>query len=109
MILPPERLQIPFIVSSFGFIFTLIGLLAWGCSAAGGAGPLWNVEASPIHGDVSWAMLFGIAGVLGKLHLTSPALLTKVPRLKTDFQAPGEEAPWVKVTGRVMQRSLTIL
>lgn len=66
MILPPERLQIPFIVSSFGFIFTLIGMLAWACSAAGGVGPLWNVQSAPLHGDFSWAMLFGVAGVLGE-------------------------------------------
>lgn len=66
MILPPERLQIPFNISSFGFIFTLIGLLAWSCSAAGGVGPLWNVEATPLKGDFSWAFLFGVAGVLGE-------------------------------------------
>jgi NCS1 family nucleobase:cation symporter-1 len=65
MIVPPERLQIPFIVSSLGFIFTLVGLLAWGCSSASGAGPLWNVEPTPLHGSFSWAMMFGVAGVLG--------------------------------------------
>ncbi|CAN8104318.1 unnamed protein product [Discula destructiva] len=65
MVVPPEKLQLPFIVSSFGFIFTLIGLLAWSVSAAGGVGPLWAIEAQPLHGNFGWAMMLGIAGILG--------------------------------------------
>ncbi|KAH9835075.1 ncs1 nucleoside transporter family protein [Teratosphaeria destructans] len=66
MAVPPEKLQKPFIASSIMFIGTLIGLLAWGVSnSGGGAGPLFETKSEPIHGSAGWAMLFGVAGVLG--------------------------------------------
>lgn len=108
MILPPERLQIPFIVSSFGFIFTLIGLLAWSCSAAGGVGPLWNVQSTPLHGDFSWAMLFGVAGVLGECSSASMSLETSLNRHRFP-QAPGVAVLSANPTGHVTPRSLTTL
>ncbi|KXT06852.1 hypothetical protein AC578_7189 [Pseudocercospora eumusae] len=68
MAIPPEKLQIPFICSSIMFVGTLAGLLAWAVSqneVGGGAGPLFDIEAKPMHGSVGWAMMFGIAGILG--------------------------------------------
>ncbi|KAL7422067.1 hypothetical protein Q5752_003842 [Cryptotrichosporon argae] len=66
MVIPPEKLQKPFIASSGMFVSTLIGLLVWGCvNNSGGAGPLWNAPSTPLHGSQGWAMMFGIAGVLG--------------------------------------------
>ncbi|KAF2770845.1 hypothetical protein EJ03DRAFT_269933 [Teratosphaeria nubilosa] len=66
MAIPPEKLQKPFIASSIMFVGTLIGLLAWGVSnSGGGAGPLFKTKSEPIHGSAGWAMLFGVAGVLG--------------------------------------------
>lgn len=40
--IPPEKMQKPFLFSSACFVITLIGLLVWSVSAAGGAGPLWS-------------------------------------------------------------------
>lgn len=66
MAVPPEKLQKPFIASSTMFVATLIGLLAWGVSNnGGGAGPLFQLESKPAHGSTGWAMMFGIAGILG--------------------------------------------
>lgn len=65
MYIPPEKLQKPFIVSSIMFVGTLIGLLAWGVSNTGDAGPLFRVKSNPAHGSPGWAMMFGIAGILG--------------------------------------------
>jgi nucleobase:cation symporter-1, NCS1 family len=66
MSIPPEKLQKPFIASSIMFVGTLIGLIAWGVSNnGGGPGPLFKVKSDPIHGSPGWAMMFGIAGILG--------------------------------------------
>lgn len=65
MRIPPERLQKPFIVSSFMFGGTLIGLLAWAVSNTHSGGPLFREPASPVHGGTGWAMLFGITAILG--------------------------------------------
>ncbi|EIM84155.1 uncharacterized protein STEHIDRAFT_123633 [Stereum hirsutum FP-91666 SS1] len=65
MKIPPERLQKPFIVSSVLFGGTLIGLLAWGVSNAGGPGPLFKEAGNPAHGSIGWSMMFGITSILG--------------------------------------------
>ncbi|KAG2049212.1 hypothetical protein BDR06DRAFT_941972 [Suillus hirtellus] len=65
MRIPPERLQKPFIVSSVMFSATLIGLLAWAVSNTHSGGPLFQEQASLIHGGTGWAMLFGITAILG--------------------------------------------
>ncbi|KAH7910773.1 permease for cytosine/purines, uracil, thiamine, allantoin-domain-containing protein [Hygrophoropsis aurantiaca] len=65
MRIPPERLQRPFIVSSIMFGGTLIGLLAWAVTNTHSGGPLFQQASNPIHGGISWAMIFGINAVLG--------------------------------------------
>ncbi|KAF9261587.1 hypothetical protein L218DRAFT_930828 [Marasmius fiardii PR-910] len=65
MIVPPERLQRPFIISSIIFSGTLIGLLAWAVSTVDGGGPLWNQPGKPVNGNVGWSFMFGITSILG--------------------------------------------
>ncbi|KAG2126050.1 permease for cytosine/purines, uracil, thiamine, allantoin-domain-containing protein [Suillus clintonianus] len=65
MRVPPERLQKLFIASSVMFGSTLIGLLAWAVSNTHSGGPLFQEQASPVHGGTGWAMLFGITAILG--------------------------------------------
>ena len=42
---------------------TIIGMLAWGVSQTGNAGPLFEVESTAP--SVPWAILFGIMSILG--------------------------------------------
>jgi NCS1 family nucleobase:cation symporter-1 len=63
VMVPPERLQRPFLASSACFACTLIGLLAWSVSTAGGAGPLFHApNTAP---STSYSMMLGITSILG--------------------------------------------
>jgi NCS1 family nucleobase:cation symporter-1 len=62
VMVPPERLQRPFVVSTVAFVCTLIGLLAWAVSTSGGGGPLFktvNTAAS-----TPFSMMLGITSIL---------------------------------------------
>ena len=63
VMVPPERLQRPFLFSSAAFICTLIGLLAWSVSTAGGGGPLFHVPNTA--SSTSLSMLLGISSMFG--------------------------------------------
>ncbi|KAF9260965.1 hypothetical protein L218DRAFT_1079024 [Marasmius fiardii PR-910] len=65
MVIPPERLQRPFIISSIIFSGTLIGLLAWAVSTVDGGGPMWSQPGAPTNSNVGWSMVFGITSILG--------------------------------------------
>ncbi|WVQ82263.1 hypothetical protein IAT38_004391 [Cryptococcus sp. DSM 104549] len=63
VLVPPERLQRPFVFSSIAFGCTLIGLLAWAVPKAGGGGPLFH---TPNTADsTSFSMMLGITSILG--------------------------------------------
>lgn len=47
MWLPPERLDRPFQVSFAGFTLTILGLLIWSVTAAGGTGPYFASDYQP--------------------------------------------------------------
>ena len=63
VMVPPEHLQKPFLVSSIAFICTLIGLLSWSVSSAGGGGPLFNVPNTA--SSTSFSMMLGFSSMLG--------------------------------------------
>ena len=62
VMVPPERLQKPFIFSSFAFGCTLIGLLAWAVSTAGGGGPLFKTVNTA--SSTPYSMMLGITSIL---------------------------------------------
>ena len=62
VLVPPERLQRPFIFSSAAFGCTLIGLLAWAVSTAGGGGPLFHTHNTA--DSTPFSMMLGITSIL---------------------------------------------
>jgi NCS1 family nucleobase:cation symporter-1 len=63
VMVPPERLQRPFIVSSIAFGATSIGLLAWAVPKAGGGGPLFKTVNTA--SSTPFSMMLGITSILG--------------------------------------------
>jgi len=62
LLFPPEKLQKPFVFSSAAFGATLIGLLAWAVSNAGGGGPLFKTANTA--DSTSFSMMLGITSIL---------------------------------------------
>ncbi|BEJ12934.1 hypothetical protein CspHIS471_0301080 [Cutaneotrichosporon sp. HIS471] len=62
VLVPPERLQRPFVISSIAFGATLIGLLAWAVPTAGGGGPLFHTQNTAP--STSYSMMLGITSIL---------------------------------------------
>ena len=62
VMVPPERLQRPFIISSAAFGCTLIGLLAWSVPKAHGGGPLFKTVNTA--SSTSYSMWLGITSIL---------------------------------------------
>ncbi|KAM0746960.1 hypothetical protein T439DRAFT_329233 [Meredithblackwellia eburnea MCA 4105] len=62
VMVPPEHLQKPFIVSSMCFMATLVGLIIWSVTNAGGGGPLFHTVNTAQ--STSWSMAFGITSIL---------------------------------------------
>lgn len=63
VLVPPERLQRPFVLSSAAFGATLIGLLAWAVPTAGGGGPLFKTVNTA--SSTPYSMMLGITSILG--------------------------------------------
>jgi NCS1 family nucleobase:cation symporter-1 len=63
VMVPPERLQRPFIFSSAAFGCTLIGLLAWSVPKAHGGGPLFHTQNTA--SSTPFSMMLGITSILG--------------------------------------------
>ncbi|KII93698.1 hypothetical protein PLICRDRAFT_69314, partial [Plicaturopsis crispa FD-325 SS-3] len=63
ILVPPERLQRPFLITGVMFAMTLVGLLVWSVKHAGGGGPLFHTpQTTP---NVGWSVMFGITSILG--------------------------------------------
>ncbi|ORY23825.1 permease for cytosine/purines, uracil, thiamine, allantoin-domain-containing protein [Naematelia encephala] len=71
MRIPPEKLQKPFLVTSIGFFLTIIGLLAWATSTAGGAGPYFHGVTEASRGNLGWSTMFGLMAIVGNFSVTS--------------------------------------
>ncbi|KAK5205416.1 hypothetical protein LTR41_008870 [Exophiala xenobiotica] len=63
VLVPPEKLQIPFAISFVMFAGSCIGLLIWGVHNAGGAGSMFQQPGSA--DNIGWAFMFGITAILG--------------------------------------------
>ncbi|EXJ81593.1 hypothetical protein A1O1_07657 [Capronia coronata CBS 617.96] len=63
VLVPPERLQLPFAISFVFFAGSCIGLLIWAVKNAGGAGSMFNEPGSAPN--TGWAFMFGITAILG--------------------------------------------
>ncbi|KIW50610.1 hypothetical protein, variant [Exophiala xenobiotica] len=63
VLVPPERLQIPFAISFVLFAGSCIGLLVWAVHNAGGAGSMFQQPGSA--DNIGWAFMFGITAILG--------------------------------------------
>lgn len=62
VMVPPERLQRPFIFSSAAFACTLIGLLAWSVPKTKGGGPLFHTVNTA--SSTPYSMMLGITAIL---------------------------------------------
>ncbi|KII84969.1 hypothetical protein PLICRDRAFT_45826 [Plicaturopsis crispa FD-325 SS-3] len=63
VLVPPEKMQRPFLVTGIMFGMTLVGLLIWAVKNAGGGGPLFHTpQTTP---NVGWSVMFGITSILG--------------------------------------------
>jgi len=62
VLVPPEKMQKPFVCSSIAFGATLIGLLAWSVPKAGGGGPLFHTVNTA--SSKSYSMMLGITSIL---------------------------------------------
>ncbi|BFZ60594.1 hypothetical protein YB2330_001634 [Saitoella coloradoensis] len=66
VLIPPERLQLPFALSFFAFTGACFGILGWAVHTAGGAGPLFASSAANESGlSTGWGILYGITALLG--------------------------------------------
>ncbi|ORY77985.1 NCS1 family nucleobase:cation symporter-1 [Leucosporidium creatinivorum] len=63
VLIPPERLQRPFAISSAMFMATLVGLLIWSVHTTGGGGPLFHTVNTAQN--TSWSIMYGITSILG--------------------------------------------
>ncbi|KAL6245852.1 hypothetical protein RBB50_007005 [Rhinocladiella similis] len=63
VLVPPERLQVPFAISFVLFAGSCIGLLIWSVHNAGGAGSMFHEPGSAEN--TGWAFMFGITAILG--------------------------------------------
>ncbi|KAL1960483.1 hypothetical protein VTO42DRAFT_7782 [Malbranchea cinnamomea] len=66
--LPPERTKRMFYIMNTLSFFTLIGIMIWALSHAGGAGPLVSQPAKTSSGEeLGWAIVSGITTVIGSI------------------------------------------
>lgn len=65
MMVPPERLQLPFHVAFAMITSTLIGMLLWSLIAAHGAGELLATSTTQDGSKLSWNMLYGLQSFIG--------------------------------------------
>ncbi|KAF7970275.1 hypothetical protein HWV62_24464 [Athelia sp. TMB] len=63
ILVPPERLQRPFVISAVALTCTLLGLTIWSVHTNGGGGPLFHTPNTAAN--TSWSMIFGITSILG--------------------------------------------
>ncbi|PGH13753.1 hypothetical protein AJ79_03452 [Helicocarpus griseus UAMH5409] len=63
VLIPPERLQKPFIVSFVLFASSCFGLLIWAVKNSGGAGSMFQSPATTP--SVGWGVVYGISAILG--------------------------------------------
>ncbi|KAL8960260.1 MAG: hypothetical protein Q9193_003003 [Seirophora villosa] len=65
MMVPPERLQLPFHIAFAMITSTLIGMLLWSLIAARGAGDLLATSSTQAGSKLSWNMLYGLQSFIG--------------------------------------------
>lgn len=65
MMVPPERLQLPFHIAFAMITSTLIGMLLWSMIAARGAGDLLATSTTQTGSELSWNMLYGLQSFIG--------------------------------------------
>ncbi|EHY61019.1 Transporter aclS [Exophiala dermatitidis] len=63
VLVPPERLQLPFAISFVLFGSSCIGLLIWAVKNAGGPGSMFHEPGTAEN--TGWAFMFGITAILG--------------------------------------------
>ncbi|KAI9834235.1 MAG: hypothetical protein M1819_003073 [Sarea resinae] len=62
-LIPPERMQIPFIFSFVAFVGTMFGMLIWAVHTNGGAGSLFHSKGTTEN--VGWGIMYGITALIG--------------------------------------------
>jgi NCS1 family nucleobase:cation symporter-1 len=65
LMIPPEKLQVPFRIASFMITTVLLGMLIWSLAAARGAGPLLSTGSTQSGSVLSWNMLYGLQSFIG--------------------------------------------
>ncbi|KAK4501382.1 hypothetical protein PRZ48_007191 [Zasmidium cellare] len=65
LLVPPERLQMPFRVTFVMITLTMFGILGWAIGTNGGPGPLLHTPATAKGSALSWAALFGLQSIVG--------------------------------------------
>ncbi len=60
ILIPPEKLQLPFMISFVLFVGTGLGLLGWSVCYTGGLGPLFDNDLKQdTKEDLGWGIMFG--------------------------------------------------
>ena len=65
LLVPPEKLQMPFRVAFVMITTVIVGMLIWSLAAAGGAGPLLTTGTTQRGSALSWNMLYGLQSFIG--------------------------------------------
>ncbi|KAI4143684.1 MAG: hypothetical protein LQ341_002852 [Variospora aurantia] len=65
IMVPPERLQLPFHIAFAMITSTLVGMLLWSLIAARGAGDLLATSTTQEGSELSWNMLYGMQSFIG--------------------------------------------
>lgn len=63
VLIPPEKLQIPFAISFLLFAMSAFGLLIWSVHNAGGAGTMFTEAKTTIN--LGWGIMYGITAIIG--------------------------------------------
>ncbi|KAL1871969.1 hypothetical protein Daus18300_004606 [Diaporthe australafricana] len=63
--IPPEKLQLPFMIVFVMITATMFGMVGWAVNAAGGAGILMSTPATGSGSALSWAAVFGLQSIVG--------------------------------------------
>jgi NCS1 family nucleobase:cation symporter-1 len=65
LLIPPERLQLPFKIAFVMIITTMFGMLGWSINTAGGAGPLLSAPPTKTGSTLSWNIVYGLQTLIG--------------------------------------------
>ncbi|KAF2769732.1 NCS1 nucleoside transporter family protein [Teratosphaeria nubilosa] len=65
LMVPPEKLQMPFRVTFVMITCTMFGILGWAVNAAVGPGKLINTGSSKHGAVLSWGSVYGLQSILG--------------------------------------------